>query len=209
MLFEREERCSSAEKASRSTVFYTLFLLISFLGFILEEIFFFLRGHGFADRGFLSSPVCIVYGFGLLTSYFVLGFPERMRLFSCVLPRHNTRRQKILQTILYVFLSGAICTFCELAVGVFMHGAYGILMWDYREIPWHAGPYICLPFALIWGVLAYFLMRFLFLPLLFFLSKVQKKTLTAILLPLTVFLLFDLSMNCTYSFCNRAHMALW
>ena len=202
MLFEREEKCSSAEKASRTTVFYTVFLVISFLGFILEEVFFFLRGRGFADRGFLSFPIC-------MTTYFALGLPDRMRLFSYSLPHSTTRKQKLLQIILYISLSGVICTFCELAVGVFMHGAYGILMWDYRETPWHVGPYICLPFALIWGVLAYFFMRYVFLSLLSSVAKVQKKTLTAILLPLTVFLLFDLSMNCTYSVCHRAHMALW
>ena len=200
---------TSYESAPRASIYYAMFLLISFLGWVLEEAFFFLRGRGIVDRGFLSFPICIVYGLGMMATYFAFGLPMHMRLFSFRLSYPEARRKKLLQTVLYIVLSGAICTFCELLVGVFMHGSFGLLMWDYRDIPWNIGPYICMPFALVWGVLAFFFMRYLFLPLLKRLAVMRKNTLFALLLPLTVFLLFDISINSTYSFFHRAHMALW
>lgn len=200
---------SSSHGVPRMAVLYAMFLLISFLGWVLEEVFFVLRGRGFADRGFLSFPICIVYGWGIISTYLLFGLPHRMRIFSTPLSNGENGKQKFAKFLLYVLLSGIVCTLCELAVGVFMHGAFGILMWDYRETPWNFGPYICLPFALIWGVLTYFFMRFAFLPLLHRIALMQRRTLFALLLPLTVFLFFDLAMNCTYSFYNRAHMALW
>ncbi len=206
---EKESKLFSEERLSRTLIFYTVFLLISFFGWVLEEVFFFLRGHGFADRGFLSFPICIVYGMGIMASYFSFGVPQRMRLFSFGLPEAKTRKQKLAKTLLYVLLSGIVCTLCELAVGLLMDGAFGILMWDYRDTPWHIGSYICLPFALIWGVLAFFLMRYAFLPLLSSVARMKRSVLLALLLPLSVFLLFDLSMNCTYSFAHRAHLDLW
>ena len=208
MIFEREE-LSSAGGVSRTGVLYAMFLLISFLGWVLEEVFFFMTGRGFADRGFLSFPICIVYGMGIIASYLILGLPQKMRIFSFVMPSAQTRKQKLTQIFLYALLSGIVCTVCELAVGVFMHVSYGIIMWDYRQTPLHIGPYVCLPFALIWGALAYFFMRYAFLFLLRPIARMSKKTFLAIFLPLSVFLLFDLSMNCTYSFVHRAHMALW
>lgn len=209
MIAEREEKLSSEESASRVSVLYTVFLLISFLGWVLEEVFFLARGRGFADRGFLSFPICIVYGLGMMTTYFSFGLPQRMRLFSFVLPAPKSSQQKLAHALFYILLAGVACTLCELLVGLWLDVAFGILMWDYRETPWNVGPYICAPFGLIWGVLAYLFMRLAFLPLLSFVARLHQKTLFSLLLPLTVFLLFDLSMNCTYSFYHRAHMALW
>ena len=209
MIGVREENFSSEEGIARSSALYAMFLLISFFGWVLEEVFFFGRGRGFADRGFLSSPLCIVYGLGIIAVYLVMGVPHRMRFFSLPIPVARSRTEKLSHLLFYVLLSGVICTLAELLVGIFMLLAFGILMWDYREMPLHIGPYICLPFALIWGILAYFFMRYAFLFFFRSVMRMRKRTFLALFLPLSVFLLFDLSMNCTYAFVHRAHMALW
>ena len=196
------------EKASRIDVFYALFLLISFFGWLLEEVFFFLRENGFADRGFLSLPLSTVYGIGILLSYFLFGLPNRFRFFFFSFPTPKTCKQKLTQTILYVVLCGAVCTVCELLNGLILYGLFGFFMWDYRKIPFHYGPHICAPFALIWGILAFFFLRYFFLYLLRLFVRINRETLFAVLLPLSLFLLLDLSMNCTYAFFYRVHMPL-
>ena len=57
----------------RVCVLYALFLLISFFGWLLEVLFFFFLGHGFTDRGFLSLPLCTVYGVGVIAIDLLLG----------------------------------------------------------------------------------------------------------------------------------------
>lgn len=204
-----KKRFFSSGKTFDISAIYALFLLISFLGWILEEVFFSLHDHVFSDRGFLSLPICVVYGISIMGTYFLFGLPHRMRFFSFSLPVSQRRTQKLVQTLLFILLAGVVCTFCELIVGLFLYGAFGFFMWDYRGIPFHFGPYICAPFALIWGILSFLFLRYLFLRLFLFFLKVRRETLWAVLLPLSIFLILDISMNCTYSFCYRAHMALW
>ena len=199
---------SMGARVSRGGALYTLFLLISFFGWVLEEVFFFSGGHGIVDRGFLSLPICAVYGLGVILTYLSLGLPDRMRFFSFSVSA-KTRKGKLLQALLYVLLSGIICSACELAVGLFLHRAFGIFMWDYRETPFHVGAYICLPYALIWGVLTYFFMRYAFLFFFRRLSLMRRASFLAIMLPISIFLLFDIAANVSYAFLYRAHMALW
>ena len=94
MFSKRKESGCFYGSVSRVTSFYVLFLLISFFGWVLEEVFFFLRGHGFIDRGFLSFPICIVYGLSVIGVFLLCGVPHRMRIFSFALPIPKTRRQK-------------------------------------------------------------------------------------------------------------------
>ena len=57
-----------------------LFVLISFLGWCGETVYFVLRWDDFTDRGFLSLPLCTIYGCSILAIYLIIGTPTRGRL---------------------------------------------------------------------------------------------------------------------------------
>ena len=211
MRFEREKgrESISAYAPGRVTVLYAAFFLVSFFGWILEEVFFFLRGQGLLDRGFLALPICPVYGIGVLATYLFFGVPDRMRFFSRSLPQPWNRRVRMLYYLFYTLLAGLVCTLSELAVGLLLDLLFGVLMWDYRDLTLHVGPYISFSYAVIWGALSLLFLHFLFLPILRMLHRTDKRALFAVLLPLSVLFIADLTLNCFYSFVTRTHLSLW
>ena len=54
-----------------------LFFLFSFYGWLLETAHFVIRWGKLTDRGFLSLPLCPIYGFSLLAAGLVLGSPRK------------------------------------------------------------------------------------------------------------------------------------
>lgn len=189
----------------RSAVLYALFLLFSLFGWVLEIVFFAAKGKGLTDRGFLSLPLCPVYGVSIVSTFLLLGTPQRMRLGR----RSLSHLSLPVRYLLYLVLGGVIATLWEGLVGVALNGLFGVVMWDYRGMPLSLYGYICLPFALIWGVLMLAFMRYLFPPILSYIEKIEKATLYLILVPLTFSFLFDLSFNSTYAYIHRLHFSLY
>lgn len=195
--------------AGRGAVLYAAFLIFSFFGWVLEEVFFYATGRGICDRGFLVLPLCPVYGLGIMGTYLILGVPQRMRFFSYSLKESTSVLRTVWRYTLYLILGGLICTASELLIGVLLDYGFGVVMWDYSALPLHVGTYICLLFAFIWGFLVLLFMRYCFLPIMRFLYSVSRDILYAVLIPLSVLLTVDLFFNSAYSYVNRVHYALW
>ena len=47
------------------------FLIYSLMGWIVESIYMSLCNRKLTNRGFMSSPICPIYGVGALTLYFI------------------------------------------------------------------------------------------------------------------------------------------
>ena len=116
----------------KELLFY--FWLYSFLGYGLEKLFAAVTNAPHqVRRCFTALPLCPVYGLGMLA---VLALPDAI-LFSLWLP-----------------LFGAVVT---TAVEYAVHWGYerflGVAFWDYSGVSGNLRGRVCLPFALIWGVL--------------------------------------------------------
>lgn len=110
------------------------FWIYSFLGYLLEKAF--AKGTHARQQGrkcFLLLPLCPVYGLGMLA---VLALPERWTSGG------------------WLILWGG---FTATAVEYIVHWGYDVLLgvrfWDYSNLFGNLQGRICLPFALIWGVL--------------------------------------------------------
>ncbi len=185
-----------------------VFFAVSFFGWILEVFFFLCKGQGLCDRGFLSLPLCPVYGLSALLTHVLLGFPHRMRMGAFSLPVRSFF--SCARNLFFYFAGGAlICTLCELTVGLALDRGFGVVMWDYGDMPLQYGGYICLPFSLIWGALMLVFMRHAFLPLLLWMRRLQKGVLYALLLPTIFLFTADICVNSIYSFYTQTHLSLW
>ena len=81
------------------------FLIFSFLGWIVDVIGQSAHDGYYSDRGFLSLPVCPIYGFGAVFLIFLL--------------------QPFLNDIhVLFFLSSTICTSWELSVGLILKALF-------------------------------------------------------------------------------------
>ena len=139
--------------------YFILFMVISFLGWSVETVFFLFRYGELHDRGFMTLPFCTIYGFSFLLVYFLIGTPDMGGL----LPRGEKRGRR--SVFFYFFLSALIPTGLELMTGYFFHRMFGIRLWSYAAYRFQFRGYICLEYALLWGLLIPFCMKYVFAPL--------------------------------------------
>ena len=107
------------------------FWIYSFLGYLLEKGFAKVtRAAQQGRKGFLLLPLCPVYGLGMLA---VLSLPR--------------------QGIWLAVWGGFAATAVEYAVHWGYEKVLRVHFWDYSHMPGNLRGRVCLPFALLWGVL--------------------------------------------------------
>lgn len=110
-----------------------LFLIWSFIGWAVEVCAHALKMGEYSNRGFLSMPICPIYGAGvLIITVFVRPFMD--------IP------------IAVFFMSSLICTAFELFVGVSMKMIFHNMWWDYSDEHFNFKGYICLKTSILWGL---------------------------------------------------------
>ena len=119
-----------------------LFLLYSFLGWILETITAAVKNHYFTNRGLVNLPFCILYGSAAI---FITTFTWE------------------LDGIWLYIGSVILATVFEWTAGHFIEKLYHERWWNYSDMRFHLDGYICLRMSAIWGVLSYIMMKWIFI----------------------------------------------
>lgn len=127
-------------------VTFLLFMIYSFLGWLLEVIRTMFYDKKFVNRGFLIGPYCPIYGFGVLGILFLIG--------------ENSK------DILSVFLKSIlICSVLEYLTSYLMEKIFNARWWDYSNRKFNINGRICLetmvPFGILGTLCFYFLNPFL------------------------------------------------
>lgn len=118
------------------------FFFYSILGWIVESIYMsFCNGH-LTNRGFVTGPICPIYGIGALAVYFLLRPLEE-------------------HYFLLYFMGAAIATLFEFCVAKLMMKLFGQVWWDYNDKPFNYKGILCLESTVAWGFYTLFLFRFL------------------------------------------------
>jgi uncharacterized membrane protein len=120
-----------------------LFVIYSFLGWLLEVIFEMTQNGGkFVNKGFLNSPVCPIYGFGIII---VLSFLAPFK-----------------SNLLLLFIgSMVLTTVVEFVTGYILEKLFHRKWWDYTEWQFNIKGYVCLGVSAIWGVACVLMITFL------------------------------------------------
>ena len=107
------------------------FMYYSFIGYLIEIIFAFIKDHKFINRGFLIGPYCSIYGVaGLVLSTFN--------------PNMN---------VVVLFLLSMFCCFIiEGSTGFILDKIFKMRWWDYSDVPLNIHGYVCLKFMLLFGL---------------------------------------------------------
>ena len=110
-----------------------MFFIYGFIGWIIEVIYYGVTEGHFINRGFLNGPLCPVYGIGFYgVIWFFTPFIEDF-------------------PILF-FGSSFIATFVELWAGIILYHTFHLRWWDYSDYKYNFHGYICVRFAIYWGV---------------------------------------------------------
>lgn len=118
-----------------------LYFIYSFIGWCGEVCVAAIHKKRFINRGFVSGPLCPIYGAGAVA-------------FSVFLP-------ELKGNIFFLFLGGVIlASFIEFATGALMEKVFHKKWWDYSKIRFNFEGYICLRYSLLWGIFAVLLVYF-------------------------------------------------
>lgn len=130
------EVTTAALQTGAQAIFY--FFVYAFLGWVVEVAYAGIAEHKLVNRGFLCGPLCPIYGFGMLA------------LVGCV---------KLLPAAageagwLEVFVVGMLVTTAiELVGGWLLFKIFHTRWWDYSNLKYNLGGYICPQFSLLWGL---------------------------------------------------------
>ena len=140
------------------------FFIYAFLGWCAEVSFAALTSGKFVNRGFLNGPLCPIYGFGAVIVLY------------CLTPLKNN--------LFLLFVGSVILTSAlEWVTGFLLEKLFHERWWDYSDMPFNIGGYICPIFSLMWGFACLFVVK-LFHPTVLFLVHLIPHTLGLVLLVL-------------------------
>lgn len=118
-----------------------IFFAYSFIGWILETVVGTVHRKQFINRGFVTGPVCLVYGIAAVG----------MSVFLW----------ELLGNLPALFLGCAvIATVTEWFAGKALEKTNHKKWWDYSHKKWNFDGYICFSFSVLWGVLGVLGMKY-------------------------------------------------
>ena len=118
------------------TTLFWIFMMYSFIGFVLEVLFARATGNPKRDRKcLLFLPLCPVYGLGVLL---ILALPEPVQAHPLAL----------------FLLGGLAASAVEFLMAHFYQRVAGVRFWDYRHLRFQVGGQVSLLFTGIWGFLS-------------------------------------------------------
>ena len=138
------------------------FFIYAFLGWCMEVSFAALTSGKFVNRGFLNGPVCPIYGFGAVIVLHAL--------------------EPLQNNLFWLFVGSVILTSAlEWATGFVLEKLFHQRWWDYSDMPFNLGGYICPLFSILWGFACLFVVKLLH-PSILFLVHLIPHTLGIVLL---------------------------
>ena len=165
--------------------YFLLFMMYSFLGWILEGIYFIIINRKIVDRGFLVGPYLPIYGFGaLLIVIFLQKYSEDFITLFC--------------------MCTIICSVLEYFTSYIMEKLFRARWWDYRDKSFNINGRVCLENSVLFG-LGGCITVYIIHPFFKFLLSIIPITIRAILLiVLLILLLVDIliSFKIIFSFRN-------
>ncbi len=151
--------------------YFLLFIIYSFIGWLMEVVGKLIEKKKFINRGFLIGPYCPIYGWGCITIIILLS--------------------KYMNNLVILFIMAIfICSILEYFTSYFMEKIFHARWWDYSKNKFNINGRICLETMIPFGILGC-LILYIVNP--FIVSKINTlSTNTINLISLIIFSIFVL-----------------
>ena len=116
------------------SMYFMLFIIYSFMGWIMEIIVTLVEEHKLVNRGFLIGPYCPIYGHGCLLLYFLL-------------------RKYLSEPLILFFMAILICSILEYFTSYILEKIFNARWWDYSNRKFNINGRICLETMIPFGIL--------------------------------------------------------
>ena len=138
--------------------YVNVFFIFSFIGFLFENVLNIFTNDNF-NSGILYGPWTFIYGIAIILMVVVYKFLQQYHL------------KKWKEVVLFYIIITIVMTLVEFAGGMLIETIFHRTYWDYTNMRFNYGKYICLEVSLAWGLLSTFI-TYLVLP---FINKLEKK----------------------------------
>lgn len=155
--------------------YVNMFFIFSFIGFLFENVLNIFTNDTF-NSGILYGPWTFIYGVGILLMIIVYKF----------LVQYHLKKWK--EILLFYVIITIVMTLVEFSGGMLIETIFHRTYWDYTNMRFNYGKYICLEVSLSWGLLATFI-TYLILP---FINKIEKKIPWFVSLGLIILFVIDI-----------------
>lgn len=166
--------------------FIIMIAVISFLGFILENVWLAFT-KGYIDNRNMSTPFLLGYGLLVVAIYIVLGTPQNFILSG----RLFVKKCKIIKYIAYFLIAMVIVSVGELLLGIFVEKFFGFEYWNYCRIPFHITKYTSIPTSIGFALVILFFMGVCFNPIIMSINKIKKSFKIVLCIPLATIMTVD------------------
>ncbi len=119
--------------------YFLLFLIYSFLGWLMEVVNTLMVEGKFVNRGFLVGPYCPIYGVGALTITILLD-------------------KYVSDAVVLFVMAVVVCCSLEYFTSYIMEKLFSTRWWDYSNKKFNINGRICLETAVIFGLLGMLIM---------------------------------------------------
>lgn len=164
-------------------VFYMV-VLVSFLGFIVENVWLSLT-KGYVDNRGMNLPFLLGYGLAILLMYSLLGTPKQP---ACWLGNAVSGKKAYMEYFVCVFLMVSVG---EILLGTLVEKVCGFYYWDYSRLPMHVTRYTSVPTSIMFTLIIVFFMGKVFTPLMEKLSHMQSGGFMAFIILFMIVLVVD------------------
>lgn len=185
-----------------------VFFIISFLGWVVEMLACY-PYTGWQDRGFLTLPLCTIYGAATLFYYFAFGTPDRARFFKFKILQGMGIAKTVIRYLYYFLITAFTAALLEYITALFFDSAFSVRLWYYERYAYNLSGYISLGFTLLWGALSTVFMRVGFVPMVRAVSLIPERTITVIVTVIAVALLADYAFNYIFLIINGYRFTLF
>ena len=154
--------------------FLMIFFVYAFLGWCMEVSYAALTSGKFVNRGFLNGPVCPIYGFGAVICL------------ACLEPLKDS--------LILLFIGSVVLTsLLELVTGYLLEKLFHQRWWDYSDMPFNLGGYICPLFSVLWGLACLFVVKLIHPTILFLIRLIPDRVLPILLVLFSAVMLVDVA----------------
>jgi len=169
------------------TKIYTLILItivVSFLGFLVENIWLILT-KGFFDNRNMRFPFLLGYGLFIVGLYIFMGTPDSFTINSIFLKNQDVGK------IVYFVIVFLLISVGEILLGFFTEKYFKFYYWNYEKIPMHITRYTSVPTSLGFTFIIMFFMQECFTPIYNFIYNSEKLSTSSISIILIIVLFID------------------
>ncbi|MBR1740097.1 MAG: putative ABC transporter permease [Ruminococcus sp.] len=145
--------------------YYLMTIVISFLGFCLENLWLVMR-KGYMDNRNMRLPFLIGYGAAVNAMYIVLGTPDSPSALLSALPGGAESNRSWYMAAVFLSVSAG-----EVVLGYGVRRLCGIDYWDYTSLPMHITRYTSVPTSICFTLIITLYMGYIYQPLMEYLGR--------------------------------------